>query len=713
MIVEGECFPGDAEILTPNGWVRFDEYSGGEVLQINKDFNSEFVLPLSVIKKQYNGKLLEVERGGNYYSKTTPGHNLVYVDKTGIKKRKIKDMPRTVQGYIPTVTRLDGPGIPLTNKQIALCLAVSADVTIDERIGNGYRKYPRSIRYGRVSFRKERKVKRLTEILDTLKIEYTCNPVSRGYTSICFPIPHWCCGKTLSSEWIWQASLEQRHFILREMVYWDGNKVTNRNQVEYSTILKENAVFMQTMAHTSGMKRENKYGKWFKVSILQSKSYVTWINIIPNGFDHDDFVYCVTVPSGMILVRQNGHITVTGNCDALALDEAGIENVVSVPNGAEDLTCVENCWEWLDGFKQVVLWVDNDEPGQKLERNLIQRLGAWRCSVVRHNCKDANEALLFHGKQAVMDAVDGAVAVPMEGLIPLAEVPLLDYRDVERVRSGIQGVDKVIGGFMTGELSVWTGINSSGKSTLLGQLLIEAIDQGFSVCAYSGELPARVFRYWIDLQAAGPQYLEMRHDEIRGRNVPHVDPDAVKKIRAWYKDKFYLYDSFGAAKDHKIIEVFEYAARRHGCKIFMVDNLMTTVFINNDRDFYRQQSNFIGQLKDFAHRYDVHVHVVAHPRKTSGRLTKMDVSGSGDITNRADNVFSVHRCSKEEAKENNCNTMVDIFKNRFSGQQDVSIQLIFSDQCKRFCMAGNPGGITRRYGWGNEIQGGDYSLDDF
>lgn len=416
---------------------------------------------------------------------------------------------------------------------------------------------------------------------------------------------------------------------------------------------------------------------------------------------------------GMDFCDQNKPLTICeGEMDALALDEAGIDNVVSVPNGAQDLSCIENCWEWLDKFKQVILWVDNDEPGRKLEWNLIQRLGSWRCSVIRHKRKDANEVLLLDGKQAVKDAVNGAVEVPMEGLVSLAEVPSLDYQDVVRVRSGIRGIDQAIGGFMLGEVSVWTGINSSGKSTLLGQLLLEAIDQGFSICAYSGELPARVFRYWIDLQAAGPQHLKMRRDEIRKREVPHVDPDAIKRIRSWYGDKFYLYDSFGAAKDHKIIEVFEYAARRYGCKVFMIDNLMTTVFTGTDRDFYRQQSNFVGLLKDFANRFDVHVHVVAHPRKTEGRLNKMDVSGSGDITNRADSVLSVHRCSQQEVKDNNCNTMVDIFKNRFSGRQDVTIQLIFDGQCKRYSMAGNPAGIAKRYGWYNQIQGGDYPLDD-
>lgn len=56
-------------------------------------------------------------------------------------------------------------------------------------------------------------------------------------------------------------------------------------------------------------------------------------------------VYCVTVPSGMILVRQEGHITVTGNCDALSLYEAGARNVVSVPSGCTNLEWIDHCWD--------------------------------------------------------------------------------------------------------------------------------------------------------------------------------------------------------------------------------------------------------------------------------------------------------------------------------------------------------------------------------
>jgi len=386
-----------------------------------------------------------------------------------------------------------------------------------------------------------------------------------------------------------------------------------------------------------------------------------------------------------------------GEMDALALDECGISNVVSVPSGVEDLNCVDLCWDWLQTFRKIIIWVDNDEPGQGLQRKLINRLGAARCWVVKTERKDANEVLVYDGKQAVRDAVKNAVEVPISGLTRLGEVKAFDYDGTLRIKSGIRGVDTVMGGFMSGQFTIWTGVNSSGKSTLLGQVMLDSVDQGFSVCAYSGELPAPVFRYWIDLQAAGPNNLEYKFDDIKNAKVAHPTREALSKIRNWYMDKFFLCDSYGSVTDDSLFEVFGYAAQRYGCKVFMIDNLMTTVFAGNEKDFYRKQSDFVNKIAEFAQKYDVHVHLVAHPRKTHGRLTKMDVAGSGDITNRADNVLAVHRLTPKEKSEENCDTILEIFKNRFSGQQDVEIQLNFDSSCRRFGMPSDVG--VKRFGW--------------
>lgn len=396
---------------------------------------------------------------------------------------------------------------------------------------------------------------------------------------------------------------------------------------------------------------------------------------------------------------SNPLVIVEGEPDALALDECGIENVVSVPSGSQDLTWIEECWEWLEQFKQIIIWGDNDEPGKEMVRKLITRLGDWRCYVVDSEHKDANVSLVVDGIAKTAERVFNAKSVPINGLIDLADVNSVDNTNVERVCSGVGGIDKSIGGFLMGELSVWTGKSGQGKSTLLGQMMLEAIDEGFNVCAYSGELRADRFQYWVNLQAAGSKYIAYQLDEIRQRKIPFIPKLINEKIKSWYRGKFWLYDNNinnDNSENTGIIKLFTYAARKYNCKLFLVDNLMTSKFNNgkSESDFYRAQSEFVGELIHFAKTYNCHVHLVAHPKKTKDKLGKEDVSGTGDITNRADNVFSVER-----DEEHPLSNIVTILKNRSDGVQDKSVGLCFDPASKRFWQGSEIKLENKKYGW--------------
>ena len=80
------------------------------------------------------------------------------------------------------------------------------------------------------------------------------------------------------------------------------------------------------------------------------KNSISYSAGIINHIPHDGLVYCVNVPSGMILVRINGRISVVGNCDVMAMWEAGIE-AVSVPQGATEnkLNFLENWIFYFEG----------------------------------------------------------------------------------------------------------------------------------------------------------------------------------------------------------------------------------------------------------------------------------------------------------------------------------------------------------------------------
>ncbi len=135
---------------------------------------------------------------------------------------------------------------------------------------------------------------------------------------------------------------------------------------------------------------------------------------------------------------------------------------------------------------------------------------------------------------------------------------------------------------------------------------------------------------------------------------------------------------------------------------------MTLVLTGSDSDFYRRQGQTVGKLKDFAHNFGVHVHLVAHPRKSEGRLSKLDVSGSAEITNRADNVFALYRCKQKDkdnpaaGKEYGCDAIVDIFKNRWSGRQDEDVAVRFCETSKRFYLESSALGANFEFGWAND-----------
>ena len=393
-----------------------------------------------------------------------------------------------------------------------------------------------------------------------------------------------------------------------------------------------------------------------------------------------------------------------GEIDCLSLVECGIDNAVSVPSGTQDLTFLDTCFDWLQQFHSITLFADNDAPGQELAAKLISRLGEYRISMVPlelyRGCKDANELLYRHGKDAVVEAVAGAKLVPVAGLLELADVKPLDLESIERVSSGIKALDDILGGFMAGQLTVWTGKRGEGKSTLLGQLMIEAVESGSKVCAYSGELQATYFQYCIDLQCAGPKYVMYREDPLRDTQAAYITKGMRDRIHDWYRGRFYIYDNTIAQSNEveNVMNVFTYALKRYDCKVFMVDNLMTLQNDGDDRSFYRKQSVFTGQLVDFAKKYNVHVHLVAHPRKTDRDLGNDDISGSGDITNRADNVITVSRLSEAERAQNGADSVLRVIKNRFYGKIG-EIGLNFCTTSRRFYLPST--GNTRQYGWIN------------
>lgn len=273
-----------------------------------------------------------------------------------------------------------------------------------------------------------------------------------------------------------------------------------------------------------------------------------------------------------------------GMIDAMALYEAGIHNVVSVPGGCDNMNWIANNWDVLEKIQQFVLFGDNDPPGRKMVQNLAKRLGEYRCLVVSsypeipnqpgQTCKDADEILVRLGEFELLDAAESAEEMEVRGLIDVGDIKPVDPTTIPRISTRIPKLDECLGGWCASSVVVLSGESGQGKSTLASQLLLTAVQAGHHVCAYSGELPKEKFLLWLSFQAAGYEYIGLKRDPILQKNVPYIPEEVQSRIQHWLKNRMFLYDNkamFENSQAESIIELFTVAAKKYGCSVFLVD----------------------------------------------------------------------------------------------------------------------------------------------
>lgn len=274
----------------------------------------------------------------------------------------------------------------------------------------------------------------------------------------------------------------------------------------------------------------------------------------------------------------------------------------------------------------------------------------------------------------------------------LSDIESVDRSAIISIPSGIRELDSKIIGFNLGEISLWSGNNASGKSTLLGQIALNSIDRGFPAVIFSGELTSNRVKQWIQLQAAGRQHT------LRSTlgDIYYVSKENSRLIDEWAKDKLWVYNNKYGNKITALLTDMRDMVKK-GVKTIILDNLMALDILFYEGDKYDKQSQMIKDLSSFAKDNDIHIHLVAHPRKVTGFLRKTDIAGTADLTNAVDNVFIVHRVNNDfirfsgeffghEVASNyfKFGNVVEVCKNRDLGVQDFLVGLYYEIESRRF-----------------------------
>lgn len=369
-------------------------------------------------------------------------------------------------------------------------------------------------------------------------------------------------------------------------------------------------------------------------------------------------------------------ILTEGMIDALSVMEAGFDNTVSIPSGTNDMTWIENCYEWIQKVNEWILYIDNDEAGEKLINELVLKFKSYKTRVVKHELKDANEELQTFGTDYIKSVIEKAEFPKVQGINNLAQVAIIDPTKMERVPTGISILDKFCGGYIFPSLNIWTGERGSGKSTVVGQTLLNCIEKGYKVFVYTGELASGFFKLWLYLQAVGEKNIIAEIDMETSITMYKPKPELIEKVDRWIDGKIYIYDDTNTNEEDKILELMEEAYKRYNCRIFLIDNLMTVKFNSNREGFYRAQSDFIDKLRNFVKNNNLIVNVVVHPNKQG------EVGGTNDVQNAAFNIFWVKRLKDDDTFPDH-DTLISITKNRYYSDTDIQKPYKFSRKSKR------------------------------
>ena len=393
------------------------------------------------------------------------------------------------------------------------------------------------------------------------------------------------------------------------------------------------------------------------------------------------------LPFGAQLWGKGKKLVVTeGEIDCLSVSQAQGNKwpVVSIPNGAQGAKKhMSKNFEFYDGFDEIILMFDQDEPGRKAAQECAELFSPGKAKIAALPMKDANELLVAGREQEIIQAIWNAKPFRPDGIISgedlWTEVSKEDL--IQSVPYPWVALNEMTRGARKGELVTLTAGSGVGKSAIVREIAHHLISNGETVgMIMLEENPKRTALGLMGIELDKPLHL----------NREGVSPEDLRTAfsNTVGSGRVYLYDHFGSSDIDNLVNRVRYLARGCGCNWIILDHLSIVISGLGDGDERRLIDNAMTYLRTLVEETGVGLFLVSHLRRPEGdrgheqgaKTALSQLRGSHSIAQLSDMVIGLER---NQQGDNPNTTTIRVLKNRFSGETGIAGYLAYSQETGR------------------------------
>jgi hypothetical protein len=216
----------------------------------------------------------------------------------------------------------------------------------------------------------------------------------------------------------------------------------------------------------------------------------------------------------------------------------------------------------------------------------------------------------------------------------------------ERFMFPFSQLNFLLNGGIMDRVTLITSSTNNGKTMLTSQIIEYIIEQGYNCCCAFMEDTAyetqdRLFKQTLKSNTGAVKYVPY---QVRGKDTNCgewiIDDEYWNKAAEKFRGKLKIYNTRASATVDEILDGFDEARTKFGCRVFVIDNCDQFEFASDNEN--KALRDIVIKIRDYAINNKVHIFLISHIRKLERDVVMPnlnDVKGTSALVNIAKNVI--------------------------------------------------------------------------